>query len=142
MFQAINIRASVNIVFRWICQIKIAPYSYDWIDNAGRQSPRKLIPGIERLEIGKNFLVGRIVEFDTDRHITGVIHPKMALVFGSMSFTYAVRSTSPASCRLVVKINVGAHNWMERLRRIMLAWGDLIMMRKQLLTIKSLAESE
>ena len=140
MIRAIDVLASANIVFRWICQLKLAPYSYDWIDNWGRQSPRQLTPGVEQLAIGQNFMIGRIVEFEEGRQITCVIHPKLETIFGLMSLTYAVQNTSPRVCRLVVKIDVGARNWMERLRRFILAWGDLIMMRKQLLTIKSLAE--
>ena len=140
MIRAIDILALANIVFRWICQLKLAPYSYDWIDNWGRQSPRQLTPGVEQLAIGQNFLIGRIVEFEEGRQITCVIYPKLESIFGLMSLTYAVQNTSPGACRLVVKIDVGARNWMERLRRFILAWGDLIMMRKQLLTIKSLAE--
>ncbi len=141
MIRAIDVFASANIVFRWVCQLKLAPYSYDWIDNWGRQSPRQLTPGVEQLEKGQNFLIGQIVEFEEGRQITSVIHPKLETIFGLMSLTYAVQYRGPAACRLIVKVNVAARNWMERLRRFVLAWGDLIMMRKQLKTIKSLAES-
>jgi hypothetical protein len=43
------------------------------------------------------------------------------------------------TCRLVVRLDVGATTSLQRIRRALLASGDLIMMRKQLLTLKKLA---
>ena len=140
LIRAINVSAPANIVFRWICQLKIAPYSYDWLDNGRRQSPRQLTPGLEQLELGQNFMIGRIVEFEEGRQITCVILPELESKFGPTSLTYVVKNTAPATSRIVVKADIGARNWLERFRRFLLAWGDLIMMRKQLITIKSLAE--
>lgn len=140
LIRAIDVSAPAAIVFRWICQLKIAPYSYDWLDNSGRHSPRQLTPGLEQLELGQNFLIGRIVEFEAGHHITCVILPELESTFGSTTLTYAVKNITPTTSRIVVKANIGARDWLERLRRFLLAWGDLIMMRKQLITIKSLAE--
>jgi hypothetical protein len=138
--RAIDVRAPANVAYRWICQLKLAPYSYDLVDNWFRPSPRQLTPGAERVELGQYFLVGRIVEFEKDRHVTAVVDPRLVRFYGFFSLTYAVRPTGTASCRLVVKSDLANGRWWERARLFLVAWGDLIMMRKQLLTLRALAE--
>ena len=71
--RAVDVDAPPEVVFRWLCQLKVSPYSYDCIDNRGRRSPRSLMPGSENLELGQEFLVFRLVEFVTNRRITGVV---------------------------------------------------------------------
>jgi hypothetical protein len=35
LFRAIDISAPVPVVFRWLCQMRAAPYSYDLLDTWG-----------------------------------------------------------------------------------------------------------
>jgi hypothetical protein len=84
LYRGVTIEASQPLAFRWLCQLRVAPYSYDCIDNWGRRSPRHLIDGLDNLAVGQD-------------------------VVGSF------------------------------MRRC-LPWGDLVMMRRQLLNLKSLME--
>jgi len=117
------------------------PYSYDWIDNGGRQSPRQLIEGLDHLEIGQRFMtIFRLVSFEIGRSIT---LDSTSVLFGRVTVTYRVQPVERNQSRLVVKLVFsappGPRGWvMERI----LPAGDLVMMRKQLLTLKALAERE
>ena len=137
-FRAVDVAAPVSLTFRWLCQMRVAPYSYDWIDNFGRQSPRRRDPSNEQLREGQRWMrIFRLVDFERDQHLTLVIDGTQA--FGNVAVTYAVRR-SPIGSRILVKLIFQAA-WYSP-QRWFLPFGDLIMMRKQLLTFKALAERE
>ena len=128
--RAISIAAPVAIVFAWLCQLRIAPYSYDILDNFGRRSPRERDPELLHLEVGQRFMtIFALQSFVADEQIT--------LLAKGAAVTYAVRPDGAGS-RLHVRVLFGGPRLLARL----LALGDLVMMRKQLITLKSLAERE
>jgi hypothetical protein len=130
------------LVFRWLCQLRAAPYSYDWIDNLGRRSPRQLSPGLDDLRTGQRFLIGTITSFVHNQHITARATPEAERLFGVIALTYRVIGRGAGASRLVVRLDVHPPNrFWEKVRYLALAWGDVIMMRKQLLTLKERAES-
>lgn len=137
--------------------MRVAPYSYDLIDNGGRQSPLQLTPGLEKLEVGQEVMrIFELVEFETYRHLTLKLkHPRSRNLFGELAVTYLIApidstkpigSTTPidsATCRLLVKLVIKYQSTIRgKLMRHFLPWGDLFMMRKQLLNFKKLAEEE
>jgi hypothetical protein len=144
-FRAVDIHAPAHTIFQWLCQLRVAPYSYDWIDNYGRQSPRSLNPALENLEVDQRVMtIFTLVEFEPDRHLTIVLASAQALAhFGEIAVSYVILPQTAQQCRLVVKLVLHSPNSsLWSLTRWWLPWGDLVMMRKQLLTIKHLAESQ
>ena len=141
LFRAADVDAPAAVLFRWLCQLRVAPYSYDWIDNFGRPSPRRLTPGLDALAVGQRVMTFfEIVEFERDRHLT-LRTRGMGSWLGALAASYVVVPRGARSCRLVVKLVVrypaGPLGWAERW---ILPPGDLVMMRKQILTFKRLAE--
>jgi hypothetical protein len=141
LFRAVDIAAAPPVVFRWLCQLRAAPYSYDWIDNGGRRSPRELTPGLEALAVGQRVMrIFRLQEHELDRHLTLVLDdPRATRIFGDVAVTYRV-TPAPGGARLVAKLLVRRPRGLRRLLAPFLPAGDLVMMRKQLLTLKSLSE--
>jgi hypothetical protein len=144
LFRAVTIDASPETVFRWLCQMRVAPYSYDWIDNGGRQSPSELSAGLDQLEVGQDVMrIFDLVSFEKDQHLTLRMKTptRAARSFGDIAVSYLIVTDEKGSCRLVVKL-VAQYppGTRGRLLSALLPWGDLVMMRRQLLNFKQLAE--
>ena len=143
-FRAVTVRAPAPVVFRWLCQLKVAPYSYDLFDNLGRRSPRMLTPGAAELAVGQPVMtIFELVAFRQEEELTLRMRSRTARrLFGDMAISYAVRPDGAEGSRLVVKLVLdAAQGARAEGRRRALAWGDLVMMRKQLHTVRDLAEA-
>ena len=145
MDRAISIDAPVPVVFTWLCQLRAAPYSYDLLDNTGRRSPRVRSSGLTELAVGQPFVrifgltyVFELAAFTTDEHIT--LRPPAGgpmSRFAAVSNTYSVRRDADGT-RLHVRV-LFRGPWLLGQT---LALVNLVMMRKQLLVLKKLAERE
>lgn len=143
IIRAIDVDAPPQLLYRWVCQLRAAPYSYDLLDNLGRRSPRTLTPGLDELALGQTFQVAEIVDFAYGEHVTGLATPAARRIFGLEALTYATVDRGDHRSRLVVRMNlVEPRSAWEHARHRLLAWGDLGMMRKQLLTLRDLAERD
>ncbi len=81
----------------------------------------------------------RITSVAPGDHITGRITPGFARLYGELAVTYQVRPAAFGTGRVVVAL-AAADRAPARLRRRVLSLGDRIMMRRQLLNLKELAE--
>jgi hypothetical protein len=128
--RAINIDAPPTLVFGWLCQLRVAPYSYDMLDNFGRRSPRQRTPALTHLQVGQRFMT----VFTLQSFIEG---EQITLQTRRVAVTYRLRPLATGT-RLHVRVLFEGPPAIGRLA----ALGDVVMMRKQLLTLKKLAERE
>jgi len=135
--------ADVEDAWLWMCQVRQAPYSYDLLDNRGRRSPRTPDPAMTNLELGQKVMgIFEITGFEPGRWFDLVPSSSyMKRLMPHLRVRYCVIPT-PTGSRLAV----AAWTNQEKPARIpqFLTWlptmGDLIMMRKQLITLAKLAE--
>jgi hypothetical protein len=144
LWRAITIAAPPDRVFLWLCQLRVAPYSYDLIDNFGRRSPQQLIRGLDRLAIGQPVMtIFEVVDWERDRHLTIALRrwSLFAYLVGEGVITYLVLPQPDGTTRLIAKLGVRySRNAIGAMLRLVLPAGDLVMMRRQLLNLKRLAE--
>lgn len=140
--RAVTAHAPAALTYRWLCQTAVAPYSYDWLDNLGCRSPQQLTPGAENLEIGQAVMVFELVDVQPGYQFTGRGLPRAERLFGPLAATYAVESVDSDSSRLICRLAVAEPSGLGRLRAVGLAWGDVVMMRRQLLNLAGLAERD
>ena len=156
-FRAIDVKAPTAILFRWLCQLKVGSYSYDWLDRIERMffqvsdsipdrpSPKQLLPSVETLAIGQRVMgIFKLVEFEQNRHLTIVLADKRAIsIFGDIAASYLIVPITANTCRLILKGHIRyPRNPLWSWIRPVMPWGDLLMMRKQFLRLKHLAESQ
>ena len=141
LFRAVTVGAPSSLVFEWLCQLRKAPYSYDWIDNGGRRSPRQLDPTLTALQTGQRFCGNFLLTaFEPGRSVTLFSDTPL---FGAVGMTYEADPLDEWSCRLVAKVVLATGLGVGgRFLSLALPAGDLFMMRKQLLTLKTLAERD
>lgn len=140
--RAVTVHAPAALAYRWLCQISVAPYSYDLLDNVGKRSPRTLTPGADRLSPGDTLIVFLLTEVDPGHSLTGRTFAKSEKLFGPVAVTYSVEPIDADTCRMLCRIVVTSSGFGGRIKEFLLGWGDLIMMRKQLLTLKKYAERD
>jgi hypothetical protein len=141
-WRGVSVRADAATVFRWLCQLRVAPYSYDWIDNLGRRSPRTLTPGLEQLEVGQRVMsIFELVAFEPGQHLTLRTRRFAPGAWPVVAVSYVARESGPHETRLLAKLAFEVRpGVLGRLGRVFLSWGDLVMMRRQLLNLRDLAE--
>jgi hypothetical protein len=134
-WRGVTVRAAPDAVWKRLTQVRVAPYSYDWIDNRGRHSPRGLLD-LPEPRVGEHFTtsgdrqLGRILSVNTGRQLT-------ATIMGAF-MSYLLLPSHQDTTRLLLKVVMPANQLLAPALSI----GDLIMARRQLLNLKELAEAD
>ena len=133
-YRGVTVHAGPEQLWPWVAQIRLGPYSYDWIDNLGRRSPQELhdLPGPtagEHFSTSVGRPVGRILSVAATVQLTATI------MGATMSYVLVPEGVTT---RLLLKVVTGT----VRLIAPLVSIGDLVMARRQLLNLKRLAEGE
>ena len=104
-YRGVTVAAPADLLYLWVCQLRLAPYSYDLIDNFGRTSPRELTPGLDDLAVGEITLMGRwrfeLLSFERSRYVVVRHRTRM---FGTTLLAYVIVPQTANICRLLVKV--------------------------------------
>ena len=140
LVRAVAVAAPPEVVFRWLAQLQVAPYSYDLLDNGGRRSPRHLVDGLT-VEVGTSMMdIFTVTALVPDRVLELTLtDPGAVRAFGPLVCSY---QTIPqvAGTTLRCDVFLTPRTGADRVRAYLLAWGDLVMMRKQLRTFAALSQ--
>lgn len=135
LWRGISVTVPPPAVWPWLRQVRLAPYSYDWLDNLGRRSPRELRdlpdprPGDPFSCIGGRYDVGRVLAVVPGESLTATV------MAAGMSY---VLEPEGAGTRLLLKIVAENDRWYLPA----LAVGDWPMARRQLGVLKRQAEAD
>jgi hypothetical protein len=145
LIRYIEINASAPDIYVWLKQLRIAPYSYDFVDNRSRKSPHYIIENLPPLRVNAHYLLAfHIYGFAENLFITGrycqPINQPVNLYMKDMYIEYRIEEKG-TSAELWCKLK-GYYNTDISSRGFFFIFSvaNKIMMTKQLQNIKKLSE--
>ncbi len=143
--RSLTVNASPEAIWPWLVQIghkRAGWYSYDWIDNLGKPSARRIIPELQNLKPGDLIPIdpGGIYGFWVK-----ALEPNQWMLWwdktGEMTWFWGLYPLNKKQTRLITRVRLH-YNWFSPsiLFNLLLDVGDIVMMRKCMLGIKERAE--
>ena len=145
LIRCIEIRAAAPEIYVWLKQLRIAPYSYDFLDNRGRKSPGYIIENLPPLKINTHFLLAfHIFGFEENAFVAGrfcvPINPPVNRYMKELFIEYRIQELG-TNTRLWCKIKGFFNNDISSKGFFnVFSVVNKIMTGKQLRTIKKLSE--
>ena len=142
----ITIRARPPEIWPWLVQTgcrRAGWYSYDGLDNGGVPSADRIVPELQRVEVGDIFPWTPVAE---DGFVVRAVEPERALVLGddagSVTWTFALEPIDEASTRLITRAR-GDYERVAVGLMLGLVWRPIHfgMQRRQLLNLKRRVEA-
>ena len=145
LIRCIEIQANASDIFVWLKQLRIAPYSYDFIDNRGRKSPDFIIENLPPLKVNTHYLLAfHLFEFEENSFIAcrfcEPINPPVNLYMKNLFFEYRIvekGSKTQLWCKIkgCFKTDASSKGFF-----FIFSVANKIMMARQLKNIKKLSE--
>lgn len=141
----IKIRAGARDIYVWLTQLRIAPYSYDLIDNSGQKSPGYIIENLPPVKLNDHYLLAfHIIGFEENKFIAGrfcvPVNPPINRYFKEMYIEYRIREQGGITI-LWCRVKGWYHNKMASVGFFYIfSQVNLIMTRRQLKKIRKLSE--
>ncbi len=164
-WRGVTIQQTPEKIWPWVGQLRLAPYAYDWLDNGMHRSPQHLVTDLPPIAVGDPFMVWpRVIDLEPLRTLTflcrsydeldgryggGNWFANIAQKPGYLAFnldwiggSYRLVEVGPTETRLLVKLRWKCRdNFLASFSDRFLQFADFVMMRRQLLNLKALAES-
>lgn len=145
LLRSIGIDASAHDIFIWLTQLRVAPYSYDFIDNGRRKSPAFIIENLPPLRINTHFLLAfHVSAFEEDSFIAcrycEPVNPPFSLCLRGLHMEYRIEENSHEAtlwCKISGYIR---RNALSRFFFSAFSLVNRIMMKRQLRNIKKYSE--
>jgi PPOX class probable F420-dependent enzyme len=143
---AITIGARPAAIWPWLVQMgcrRAGWYSYDGLDNAGVPSADRILPELQRVQVGDILPQTPKVE---DRFVVRAVEPERVLVLGdaagSMSWAFVLEPVGESGTRLITRSR-GAYDRLALGLLLKVVWHPVHfgMQRRQLLNLKRLVEA-
>ena len=142
--RAVTISAPPEQVWPWLVQIgykRAGWYGYDWVDNAGIASAKRIMPEWQHIQVGDTVPIWeginfRVVACEPNRYVV------WQSASGRDSMVLALYPVDEAHTRLVWRIHNAPYLWMSGYIVVQLFTdlADVIAVRENLLGIKRRAE--
>jgi hypothetical protein len=145
LLRCTEIAANSSDIFVWLKQLRIAPYSYDFIDNRGKKSPDYIIKNLPPLIVNTHYLLSfHVVEFGENSFIVcrfcEPINPPISLYMKCLFLEYRIveqGSKSQLWCKIkgYFYTNMPSKGFFYTFSIM-----NKVMMAKQLKNVKKLSE--
>jgi hypothetical protein len=145
LIRCIEVRANASDIFVWLKQLRIAPYSYDFIDNRCRKSPDYIIENLPPLKVNTHYLLAfHIFEFEENSFIMSrfcePINPPVNLYMKGLFIEYRIAEQGTRTilwCKIKGYFNTDISS---KVFFFIFSVVNKIMMTRQLKNIKKLSE--
>jgi len=141
-----EIKSTASYIYPWLTQFRIAPYSYDILDNRHRRSPHFIIDNLPPLKLNSHFLLAfHIFGFRENSFIAGrfclPVNPPVSRYLKEMFIEYRIQELGTSSmlwCKVRAELNATI---ASRGFFFVFSVINRMMTKRQLRNVKRLAEN-